>query len=449
MLVALSVGIAPTLAYVPDCGRGFVKDDFRWIVESRVTNFHDLGRLLLADNGFYRPVVSLTFAANERSFGAAARGYALTNFAILALCCAALFALGRALKMESGVALLAVALWALNPHGIAALVMWISGRTSGLVTLFSLLAAIATTRRYRLLAAALCLLALLSKEEAFFLPAVLTAWAGWSCESNRWSARRAISTAWPSWLILVPYVVLRGQTAAYTPMTAPPYYRFTFDPLLLGENIIEYAHRSATFTVAALLVLLLVARHARRLDDGERAWIQRGLIWLIGGFGLTLFVPARSSLYVCLPSVGVALAGAAIARSIWSRAKPVAQSRLLVLVALVPLALVPLLHARNRDARHTAELSASVLEQIAATWPTALPSSAIVLQDDPGERPNLRQAFGTLLAPALTLRLGRALTVEYAPSPANWTEAHVHVPGGAALTERRFRLAQGRLVAGE
>jgi hypothetical protein len=192
--------------------------------------------------------------------------------------------------------------------------------------------------------------------------------------------------------------------------------------------------------------VLLVVRHVRPLDASERAWIQRGLIWLIGGFGLTLFIPARSSLYACLPSVGVALAGAALAHSLWSRATPAVQSRLLVAAALVPLALVPMLRSRNQQARHAADLSASVLAQIATARSTARPDSAIVLEDDPGERPNLREAFGTLLEPALALQPGCHLAVEYLPSPASWTEARVHAPGDPPLTERRFRLAQGHLV---
>jgi len=449
LLVALSLGVALVLAYLPDSGHGFVKDDFRWIIESRVANLHDVGRLSLADNGFYRPVVSLTFAIDERAFGIWARGYALTNFAILALCCAALFALGRALKMEPGIALLAVALWALNPHGIAALVMWISGRTSGLVTLFSLLAANAVIRRRRYLAAALCLLALLSKEEAFFLPAVLTAWAGWSYESSRFCARRAIAAGWPLWLALVLYLVLRGQTNAYLPTNAPPYYRFTFDPLLLGKNLIEYADRSASFAVAGLLVLLLIVRHVRRFDDNERAWILRGLVWLVGGFGLTMFLPARSSLYACLPSVGVALAGAAMARSLWSRATPIVQSRLLIVAVVTPLALVPLLRSRNHQARRAADLSKSVLAQIATEGANVRPGNAIVLEDNAGERPNLREAFGTLLAPALALQLRRHLAVEYLPSPTNWVEARIHVPGDAPQTEQRLRLLRDRLVAAD
>ncbi len=64
------------------------------------------------------------------------------------------------------------------------------------------------------------------------------------------------------------------------------------------------------------------------------------------------------------------------------------------MAVLAPLLLVPLLHARNRRNRAAAELSARILTEI-----QALPSGRpFVLEDNHGERPNLREAFGTLLA---------------------------------------------------
>ncbi|MGH2670068.1 MAG: hypothetical protein ACRDH5_13310, partial [bacterium] len=53
------------LAYADDAGHGFIKDDFAWIRGSRAgwnAFLHDTG-------GFYRPLVSLTFAANQALFG--------------------------------------------------------------------------------------------------------------------------------------------------------------------------------------------------------------------------------------------------------------------------------------------------------------------------------------------------------------------------------------------
>src|SRR5688572_29979410 len=65
--------------YGPDVGRGFVKDDFRWVLESRVRAAADLPRLFVETSGFYRPLVSLSFAANEGLGGASPRCYGWTN----------------------------------------------------------------------------------------------------------------------------------------------------------------------------------------------------------------------------------------------------------------------------------------------------------------------------------------------------------------------------------
>ena len=78
-LVLLTIVAA---VYGPDAGRGFVKDDFRWIVASRVRTAGDLKRLFVDTTGFYRPMVSLSFAANERLGGANPMGYGLTNLAL-------------------------------------------------------------------------------------------------------------------------------------------------------------------------------------------------------------------------------------------------------------------------------------------------------------------------------------------------------------------------------
>jgi hypothetical protein len=449
---AFLILLALVLSYGWDSGHGFVKDDFRWIVESRVRSMGDLPRVFMNENGFYRPVVSLSFAADEWLLGSWPKGYALTNLAILFLCAAALVGLCRALEMELGVALLAAGLWSLNPHGISGLVMWISGRTSGLATLFALLTAWAFVRGRHWLAAAACALALLSKEEAFLLPLALTVWAGWDLEVRRWNVRRAVQKGWPLLLTLPPYLALRAQTAAYLPSTAPSYYRFTLDPAALGRNVLEYADRAGTFTLAVLLLMILLGgvRRLRRLETAERRWIALGLIWLVAGFALTGPIPSRSSLYVCLPLVGVAIAGAAVARCIWSQASPRARSRLVIVAIVAPLALVPLQRSRNLRSRRAADLSAAVVAQLEGVRADLSSGATVVLVDEPGRRPNLREAFGSLLSPAVALTIGLDVTTEYRPSLAEWQEVRIRLVGAAADgPERRLRVQDGRLGAAE
>ena len=49
--------MAFSLAYLPDLGRGFIKDDYAWVAGSRVTSGTDLLALFTRQDGFYRPLV--------------------------------------------------------------------------------------------------------------------------------------------------------------------------------------------------------------------------------------------------------------------------------------------------------------------------------------------------------------------------------------------------------
>ena len=124
-----------------------------------------------------------------------------------------------------------------------------SGRTATLLTLFSLLAAAAFVRAWYGAAAVLIACALLSKEEAVALPFILLTWA--------WIKGRGARPSWPAIAaVVVPlagYLALRALTPAMTPATAPSFYRFTAEPLLVIRNAGEYLDRSATLAAAALL----------------------------------------------------------------------------------------------------------------------------------------------------------------------------------------------------
>ena len=50
--------------YLPDLGHGFVKDDYGWIAASRVRSLPELAHLYTTNVGFYRPLVSTTFAVD-------------------------------------------------------------------------------------------------------------------------------------------------------------------------------------------------------------------------------------------------------------------------------------------------------------------------------------------------------------------------------------------------
>ena len=120
---------------------GFRKDDFAWLGESRVETWSGILELFEIARGFYRPVVSVSFALNNWMFDLEPLGYGLSNLALIVACGIGIYVLGRRLEMPAALTFYASVIWALSPHGINMAALWISGRTSLLLTLFSVLAA--------------------------------------------------------------------------------------------------------------------------------------------------------------------------------------------------------------------------------------------------------------------------------------------------------------------
>ena len=123
LLVALLGAI-----YAPALGHGFVKDDFRWIAAADVHSPGDVARIFSTNVGFYRPLVTTSFAIDRAVWDLDARGYALTNATLLLANAGLLFLVGRRLSLPPEAALLAAAVWAFNFHGINMALLWTSGR---------------------------------------------------------------------------------------------------------------------------------------------------------------------------------------------------------------------------------------------------------------------------------------------------------------------------------
>ena len=428
--------------YLPDVGHGFLRDDFAWIHGSRLQTLGDLPGLFGRDNGFFRPLVALTFAIDHAVHGLRPFGFALTNVVLLLVAALVLFRLARALGLGQGAAVLAAGLWLLNPHGVPMALLWISGRTSILLSLFALLAAWALVRGRTMTAGALTLLALLSKEEALLLPFILLAWTALGTAGSareRWTA--AARAAWPSLLVLVPYLLLRAGTRAYLPHTAPGFYRLSLDPALLARNAAEYLDRSCTLAAGAVLLLWLIVRRRPALDDAERTTVARGLVWLVLGFGITVFLPVRSSLYALFPSIGSVLAAAALAQSLWRDAAPRARRWIPMAAVLLPFAALPVYRTRAVRWVQPADLSRQALEDLRRDPPD--PKAVTVLHDIARHDRGLAAAFGTLLPEALALH-GWTATVWIDPPPPGSSPAAMDTSGAAAVHHRFLR--DGRLV---
>lgn len=331
-LAALFLGV-----YGPACGRGFLSDDFAWILRGRLQDPSDLWRVLDATQGFYRPLVSLSFGINHALFGLDPRGYGWTNRALAMACGGFVFALARALRLPPGPSMAAAGIWLFNLHGIN-MAVWLSGRTSLLVTVFSLVAAVALLQRRPWLAGGGVAAALVAKEEAVVLPALLTVW-GWLL---RRPGARAAMPGWPppaprvyvaAWALLLVYLALRASSDAFWFQSAPEFYQPRLDLLGLARNVREYADRGLTTSAVAVLLTWLIVRRRPEVTPHTRLAVALGGVWVAGGYAITVFLPVRSSLYAVLPSVGAALAAAAVIDALARSVDAAGRARLAVAVS--------------------------------------------------------------------------------------------------------------------
>jgi hypothetical protein len=433
-VAAAALTVAWLLAYGPTVAGGFIKDDFGWIYHSRISNWTSIPSAFTTSQVFYRPIVQLSFGLNEALFGNNPVPYALTNLLLGLACGASIFALGRAIGLAPWAALAGTAVWAFNFHGINMAIAWLSGRTSLLGALFSTLSALAFVRHRAVAAACLALAAFLSKEEVLALPAIFTAWA----IINRGEIRRTI----PSWIALAVYFGLRLNSGAVGITNAPPYYQFTFDPMHVVKNIVEYADRSMTLAVLATIAATLGLGAVPRLDRDDRRRVLMGAAWLACGFAVTIWLPVRSSLYAVFPSIGVALAIGAIATAAARHTSEQRRWRVAAAALVLPFALLPVYWNRNIRWTELRDLSNETIRTIQAEQ--LAPETLVVLEDDLSTRANFRHVFGALLPEAAALIFRNEVQLWIEPPPPELEGSTRPANAGRVVT---YRLVNGRLEA--
>jgi hypothetical protein len=397
MRIKLAAGALLTLflvIYLRDVGHGFIKDDFRWIRENRFERLAQLPTLLGRSAGFYRPLVAASFTLDSVLWHVDPFGYALTNLAWCLSAAMLMYALARRFGLPGGASLLAAGVWAFNFHGINMALLWISGRTTLMVTVCALSAAIAFDAARQFTAGLFVLAALLCKEEAVMLPVLFSLWAVWD--------KRGMARTWPSWAALGFYGVLRARSSAFGPFDAPPYYRFTFEPTVVMQNLVEYLDRAGTLAVVVCTTIIIAIRGARALSATERRVVRFAVSWFATMYAITLFLPVRSSLYAVLPSVGGALAtgaiGSAAMRADRTRFARVSSAFLVLLVAFMPV-----YRARNARWVVLADLSSRVIQSLQNATVVRPAGGRIILLDEPRQRVNLAATFGDLLPDALSV----------------------------------------------
>ena len=436
-LAVTLVVFALALIYLPDIGHGFLRDDFMWVRAARVETSSDLRRIFTENVGFYRPLVTTTFAVNRAMFGLRPLPYALTNFALLLVCMWLIVRVAGSVGLGPPFALTAAALWSLNFHGVNMALLWISGRTALLLCAFSLAALAASLRGRWWWTAGWSLLAMLSKEEAIVLPFVLVCWRWYLSEDRRLSSILDISRkALPVFGALAAYLFMRGASGAFGPLNAPDYYRFTFEPSSVARNVAEYVDRSCAIVAIVLLLTLVLVQTRPTVSRQERRTLLLCALWLISGFALTVFLPIRSSLYALFPSIGSCLAGGVLMQAFHRVAPDRVRMAWLALVVLA-FALVPVYRARNDRWVAPADLSRRLVADLRTVGASIPDNTRLLAVDEDASDGGLRSVFDGLFADAVLLYVGRGVTGQLVDPATGAIDAHDVV----------LRLRSGALVA--
>jgi len=178
----------------------------------------------------------------------------------------------------------------------------------------------------------------------------------------------------------------------------------------------------------------------------RRSVIFVGFAWFCGGYAITMFLPVRSSLYSCLPSVGAAVVAAEFCSQLWMRSLGRKRDFGLIARAIIPVLCFPIYLARNHRWTDLARFSQSVLTDLSPLLRDEPENSWLVFVDEDRERRvNVESAFGALLGSAIALNAGRHLNWWVEPPLSTAAIAGLKPPCQTCST-RTFRVSGGRVT---
>ena len=209
------------------------------------------------------------------------------------------------------------------------------------------------------------------------------------------------------------YLDVRGLR----PCNAPSFYRFDFSAGSIATNALQYLDRTATFAAVVALFWLLLTRQRLPLTSRSKQVIVFATLWWTGTLAITVLLPVRSSLYACLPSVGVALMVATSLTESFSLVPTVTARRAVAAGLLLPFLLSPVYDSRARRTRMEAELSTTTLATLQQVATRLGPGTSVRLFDNRAERPSLLNPFGVSIQEAADLMIRPHIAVWIEPPP--------------------------------
>jgi len=220
--VLFLLAIVTLVVLGPSADNGFVLDDAVVVVENPMIRppvslkaifTTDYTSPVMGRGGSYRPLATLSFAANYRFSELNPRGYHLTNIALHWLNSFLVFALAWLLTRRLGISLAVALLFALHPVHAGA-INPAEGRTELLaflgvnLTLLAYLRSLSGKAWLWLPIASLCFfLALISKEHALTLVGLVVCY-DFVMRRGRWEAGRTLASRAAHYLFLLPPLIL-------------------------------------------------------------------------------------------------------------------------------------------------------------------------------------------------------------------------------------------------
>lgn len=403
MLLALIVALQ-IMIFAPHVGKGFIKDDFTWLENVVPDGKVDYLRPFTQTTGFFRPLVGISFGVQYQVYGMNPRPFGLFNLILHIFNIILVYLLLSSWERTHHHAIWVACLFALNSKGVNMAVGWISGRTTLLLSFFMLLTLIIYLRlpkksvfRY-LLTSVFYFAALLSKETAVVMPLFifLLAFSFGGEDTGKIGVLRRIKDGFSSVVVfilpLMVYILLRFQSNAMTPSNAPDYYKYSGSPLVLLDNLLEYANRAGLldfYFLGALLLSVFVfsvllkkkTRGGERFHSREFFW---GLWWFVCFLLPSLPLPARSSLYIYFSQVGLHVSAVVVIVFLWSRlgfTKRFQRYAVLIFVCLLLLGWVRYLYLKSVSVGERGEISARFSVQVVQAVSDLPPWSRVFIID--------------------------------------------------------------------
>jgi protein O-mannosyl-transferase len=294
-LLLVIVGV---LLYIPSWFNGFVWDDEEQIVNNPfVKSFSYVGQVFsgstfggggsaLPSGGYYKPLMSVWYMGNHAVFGDWAGGYHLTQSVLHMVNGLLLFSIFLHLTQKRQTAFVAALIWMIHPGNVES-VAYAASAQEVLASFFGLLSLWLVMHRRRLFndeivglfaAAALILLALLSKEAGAVFPLVIAAYLI--------VVEKQVQMAKYFWIMLLPiilgYAVLRFGVAKIHigPNLIIPVAQLSFSERMLTVAETLWHH----IRVALMPVYLYIGHHQVITQFGLRTLWQLAVIGgLLGG----------------------------------------------------------------------------------------------------------------------------------------------------------------------